>query len=137
MLFAESYLLSLNKAKAAEDAGYSKDTARQQGYEVYNKPEVKAYIESKLTERTISAEETVKLISDTAQASITDYFKPVLRSRSQSIKTPLSGVIKAKNGITSSRDYNSKRIKYCVLKSNWNLIQMLTVSWRPKPILLR
>jgi phage terminase small subunit len=77
MIFAESYLVCLNKAEAARQAKCPKKAAREQGYEVYNRAHVKAYIEAKLKERVLSSEETVKLVSDTAQASITDYFKPV------------------------------------------------------------
>lgn len=81
--FCESYLICLNKTKAAIDAGISEHTARQQGCQIHNRLHVRAYIEKVLSERVLSAAETTKLISDTAQANMGDYFKPV-----QVIKTP-------------------------------------------------
>jgi phage terminase small subunit len=95
-LFVNSYLTCLNKAAAAKAAGYSKATAKQQGYEIYNKPHIKAYIEAKLAEQTITAAETVKLVSDIARASLTDYFKPVKVMRTKKVKVPLASVIKQK-----------------------------------------
>lgn len=75
--FIDSYVIHLQKSRAAVDAGYSEDTARQKGYEVYNRPHVKAAIEKKLQERTITADETVKLVSDISQTDLSDYFKAV------------------------------------------------------------
>lgn len=77
-VFAEDYLTNgFNKAKAARTAGIKEHTCREQGYQIYNRPKVKAYIEEVLKERIISSAENQKLISDTAQASLTDYYVPV------------------------------------------------------------
>lgn len=92
-LFADAYLVSLNKNAASLVSGSPEVSARQQGYDMYNRPHVKAYIEAKLRERTITAEETIKLISDTATASVTDYFVPVMVERVPRIEVPLSQVI--------------------------------------------
>jgi len=91
--FAENYVISLRKDLAAIAAGYSPATAKQYGYEVYNKPHVKAYIESLLDERTISAKETLKLISDTAQGNISDYMNPVQKLKIQQVKKGLQEII--------------------------------------------
>lgn len=77
MIFAEAYLVCLNKAEAARQAGCPAKAAKEQGYEMYNRPHVKAYITEKLKERVSSAEEVVKMISDTAGSSLTDYYVPV------------------------------------------------------------
>ena len=93
ILFAESYLICLNKTEAARQAKCPKKAAKQQGYDLYNRPHVKAYIEAKLKERTLSAEETVKLVSDTAQASITDYYRPVTIEKRVKVKKSLQQII--------------------------------------------
>lgn len=91
--FAEAYLIHLQKSKAAVEAGYTEENPRQMGYQVYNRPHVRAYITEKLKERTISAEETIKLISETARASITDYMVSVLVPNTPQIKVGLQIVI--------------------------------------------
>lgn len=91
--FAENYIISLRKDLAAIAAGYSPDCAKQYGYQVYNKPHVKAYIEQLLDERTISAKETLKLISDTAQGNMSDYMFPVERLDIPKVKKGLQQII--------------------------------------------
>jgi phage terminase small subunit len=92
--FADHYLIALNKTASAIEAGCpSGPAARVQGFEIYNRPHVRTYIEAKLKERTITAEETIKLISDTAIASVTDYFVPVMVERVPRIEVPLAQVI--------------------------------------------
>lgn len=43
--FAEHYLCTFNATEAAKQAGYSAQTARQQGYENLTKPYIKAYLQ--------------------------------------------------------------------------------------------
>lgn len=50
-LFAHEYLIDQNKMAAAIRAGYSAKTANRTGFEVYNKPHVKAWIEAELAKR--------------------------------------------------------------------------------------
>lgn len=50
-LFAHEYLIDQNKMQAAIRAGYSAKTANRTGFEVYNKPHVKAWIEAELAKR--------------------------------------------------------------------------------------
>lgn len=92
--FAECYLFHLNKTQAARDIGCPEAGARQQGFELYKRPHVKAYIEAKLNERTISADEVVKMTSDIANANITDYYRTVQRPHTPRIKVGLADVIK-------------------------------------------
>lgn len=91
--YIDSYLIHLNKCKAAQDAGYSEKSARQTGYEIYNRLHIKAAIDAKLLERTITADETVKLVSDISQANMTDYFRPVKVIRTPRIKVSLQFII--------------------------------------------
>lgn len=94
LIFAEAYLICLNKAEAARRAGCPEKSAREQGYEIYNRQHVKKYIEEKLKECVLSGDEIVKLVSDTAQSSLTDYFKPVKRLHTPQKKVSLKEVIK-------------------------------------------
>lgn len=73
-LFADSYLVHPQKSIAARKAGYSSESAKQIGYEVYNRPHVRKYIEDRLAEASITAAETTKLISDIASSNLADYF---------------------------------------------------------------
>lgn len=93
-LFVEDYLTNgFNKAEAARKAKYSENCDRQIGWQVYNKPHVKAYIENILKERIISSAENQKLISDTAQSNLTDYYRPVPKVKYQKIKVGLQVLI--------------------------------------------
>lgn len=94
MIFAESYLVNPNKANAARASGCPAKSAREQGYQIYNRPHVKTYIEKAIADRTMTGEETVKLVSDTAQSSLTDYFKPVKKLQTSQKKVSLREVIK-------------------------------------------
>lgn len=61
--FAQEYMVDRNLAQAAIRAGYSKESARQRGFELFQKPEVKELIEElekELSERVkIRAEDVV------------------------------------------------------------------------------
>lgn len=46
-LFADNYLCTFNATDAARKAGYSENTARQQGYENLTKPYIQDYINQK------------------------------------------------------------------------------------------
>jgi phage terminase small subunit len=92
-IFAGSYLVHLQKAKAAVEAGYSKKNAKQIGYEVYNRPHVKAYIEESLKNGVISASEVTKLFSDTAVSNASDYLRPVQVLKIPKIKIGLADLI--------------------------------------------
>lgn len=72
--FCEEYLKDFNAAQAAIRSGYSKKTAREIGRENLTKPDIKAFIDSRLKELSLSADETSKMLSDIARGSLNDYF---------------------------------------------------------------
>lgn len=72
--FADFYIISLNMSDSARKAGYSEDSAGSIGFELMKKPEMRAYIDEKMREMSLSAEETKKLITDIARSSLNDYF---------------------------------------------------------------
>ena len=49
-IFIERYLLHFNATKAAQEAGYSLDTASNIGHENLRKPEIKAVIDERVKE---------------------------------------------------------------------------------------
>lgn len=74
--FCDEYLVDLNATQAAIRAGYSENTARQQGAENLAKPYIKAYIAERM------AEKEDELIAK--QDEVIKYLTAVLRGESQS-----------------------------------------------------
>lgn len=72
--FCRAYVISFNKAKAARKAGYSSATAKEQGYQLFTKLHVKAFIgylmEFIITDDEISAKRTLREYAKVA------YFDP-------------------------------------------------------------
>jgi phage terminase small subunit len=92
--FCEEYMKDLNATQAAIRATYSKKTAYSIGQENLKKPEIRNYIESRLKELSISADETTKLLSDIAKSSLNDYFIIKQVKRSKKIKVSLKEIIR-------------------------------------------
>lgn len=91
--FIEEYVKDFNGAKAAERAGYSKNSAKQIAYENLTKPYLKSEIQKLLTELSLGKEATKKLITDIATANASNYFKKVKVERSKRIKKGLQELI--------------------------------------------
>lgn len=91
--FADLVLSGYQKARAARDAGYAENSARQSAQEIYNRPHVKKYIETRLEERSITAAETTKIISDIASSNIADYFVPTMVVEVPKVKKGLAQII--------------------------------------------
>jgi phage terminase small subunit len=72
--FCEEYLIDLNATRSAIAAGYSQNSARQIGYENLTKPHIRAFIDQRLKEKTMKADEVMKLTSDLAKSSLNDFF---------------------------------------------------------------
>lgn len=74
--FADYYIESGNATQAAINAGYAKRSAQQMGAENLLKPVIKSYIDERLeqiaSERIMSAQEAVELLSSIARAEITE-----------------------------------------------------------------
>jgi len=81
-LFCLEYLKDLNATKAAERAGYSKKTARQQGSVLLSKPDISARLAEALAEKQkavgMSAEDVIRELSLIASSDIVDLFEPKL-----------------------------------------------------------
>jgi len=75
LVFCEGYLRTWNATQAAKDAGYSPRTARAMGCENLTKPDIQAYIQKRLAEMKMSADEVLLLLADQARASL----KPFVR----------------------------------------------------------
>lgn len=76
--FAHEYLVDLNATQAAIRAGYSVNTAAEQGYQLLNNEEVSAHIcelRAKQQERTdISADRVLKEVARLAFSDIRNYY---------------------------------------------------------------
>lgn len=75
-LFCEEYLIDLNATQAAIRAGYSVNSAREIGSENLTKPDIRAYIDKALAERSkrtgINADRVVQELAKIALLNITD-----------------------------------------------------------------
>ncbi len=92
-VYCENYVISLSKTKAAEAMGSESKDPGIIGWQVYQRPQVKAYIEQLLDESTIGAKETLKLISDTTQSNMSDYMHEVEYMDIPKVKKGLQAVI--------------------------------------------
>ena len=74
--FADYYIELGNATQAAINAGYAKRSAQQMGAENLSKHVIKSYIDERLeqiaSERIMSAQEAVELLSSIARAEITE-----------------------------------------------------------------
>lgn len=72
-MFCQEYLIDLNATQAAIRAGYSKDTAKEIGYENLTKPYVSDFLQSLLNERServqIDADYVLGAIKETLEKS--------------------------------------------------------------------
>ena len=73
--FVEEYCVDWNCTKAAHRAGYSEKTAGQQGYQLYKKLQIKAAIDKRLKELSLSAGQTTKLISEIAETRMNEFMR--------------------------------------------------------------
>lgn len=75
--FAEHYLCSFNATEAAREAGYSVQSARQQGYENLTKPYIKEYLQYRakphLVDLEITQDRVIKELAAIAFSNIGDY----------------------------------------------------------------
>lgn len=94
--YAQAYALYRNKAKAARAAGYSAHTARQIGYEMYNKPYIRRRINELLEQNSMGGEEAVRILSDMAEFNMTDYMRPIEVYEQPMVKMPLKQMVEQK-----------------------------------------
>lgn len=81
--FCDEYLVDLNATQAAIRAGYSKKTAYRTGADNLIKPQIKTYIESRMTEK------ESELIAD--QDEVLKYLTSVMRGKSSSEEIVVEG----------------------------------------------
>ena len=75
-IFIFEYCKCFNRAKAYRQAsGADAPNAPQLGHHIYHKPNVKAAIQKAIADATLKSVEVTKLISDMANASVSDYMK--------------------------------------------------------------
>jgi len=91
--FCEEYIKDLNATQAAIRAGYSVKTSYSIGSENLKKPEIAAFIKDLLKEKTIDADQTVKLISDISRSSLNDYFTVRMVERRPRVKKTLKKIL--------------------------------------------
>lgn len=104
--YCENYVISLCKSTAALAMGSESATPWIIGYQVHQRPQVKAYIEELLDANTSTAKETLKLISDTQKGNLSNYMRPVKKWHTPQVKKGLSELIEeTKLYIQAEEDY--------------------------------
>lgn len=88
-----NYVVSLSKTKAAIAMGSESDQPGVIGWQVYQRPHVKAYIDELLEENTLGAKETLKLMSDVTQSNMSDYMHEVEYMDIPKVKKGLQQII--------------------------------------------
>ncbi|MGI4872465.1 MAG: terminase small subunit [Janthinobacterium lividum] len=73
--FVEEYCVDWNCTQAALRAGYSEKTAYSIGWENLRKPEIKSAVDARLTELSLSAGQTTKLISEIAETRMNQFMR--------------------------------------------------------------
>lgn len=77
--FCEEYIIDLNATQAAIRAGYSENSAMEQGYQLLQKTSVSGYIQELIklrSERTqITADQVIKELAKVGFSNISDYLK--------------------------------------------------------------
>jgi len=71
--FIEEYPKDCRKGPAARRAGASKANARRQGYEWYLNPHIRAAIDARMAQLSMSADEAVKHVSNIASTRLNDF----------------------------------------------------------------
>lgn len=71
--FIEEYPKDCRKGPAARRAGCSPRNARRQGYEWYLNPHIKAAIDARLAQLSMSADEAIKHVSNIASTRLNDF----------------------------------------------------------------
>lgn len=89
--FVDHYIMTLNGAEAARLAGYSEDTAKQIATENLSKPYLRAEIDRRLRKLTMTADETMKRLSDMASGDITQYITSTGELDLESLKADNKG----------------------------------------------
>lgn len=106
IVYCENYVISLCKSTAALAMGSESATPWIIGYQVHQRTQVKAYIEELLDQNTSTAEETLKLISDTQKGNLSKYMVPVKKWHTPQVKKGLVELIaETKLYIQSEEDY--------------------------------
>lgn len=72
-LFAEEYIKTWNASEAARRAGYSEATAQEQGSRLLKEPEIEEYIQSRISEVAMQADEVLLRLADHARGSIEEF----------------------------------------------------------------
>jgi len=92
--FIEEYCIDFNAARAAKAAGYSEKTARFIGYENLTKPNIRAAIDKRLEQLSMSAAEATKRLTDWGRGSIEPFTR---KDEEQGIVVDLSNEEAEKN----------------------------------------
>lgn len=93
LAYVNNYCIHYSKAEAARAAGYKGPNVVQQGWNIFDREHVQAAIKERLRLATLSADETLKMISDTSRGNMSSYMKPVKKWHTPQVKKGLQEII--------------------------------------------
>ena len=149
LLFANEYLKCFNETKAAVAAGFAETSARNQGYRLMKRDDVRAYIRARLSQSAMEADEVLYHLAQIARGDMDDLIDlhgNVDVSKAQRLgKTNLIKRVKNKSITTEESDINETEVEgYDRLKALELLgkhyalftdkVQAEVIDWRSKVI---
>lgn len=125
--FCQEYVVDYNGKQAAIRAGYSENSAASIASENLTKPNVLAEVERIMDEQSLTAKQTITLISDIARSSLNDYMVIREVERRRMIKKPVDEIIEELRLKIKKKEMYAKRVKMNAkeLKSHLTLIMHL------------
>jgi phage terminase small subunit len=115
--FADLYVIYLNGAKSAREAGYSIRNDRHIAMDLLTKVHIKAYIAQKLDAATMSAEEVTRRLTNRASLNMADYmtirqvpYTPKIRKPLDILMCELEAEIAFEDELMLDSDYDEMEI---------------------------
>ena len=122
-VFIEGYLQCWNAAEAARRAGYSERTARIQASRLLSKANIQEEIQSRISEKAMSADEVLLRLGDMARGDMGDFmdiesmsFNLALEKAKELGKTHLIKRVKQRTIITQKKDGDEEENHYIELE---------------------
>ena len=122
-VFIEGYLQCWNAAEAARRAGYSERTARIQASRLLSKANIQEEIQSRISEKAMSADEVLLRLGDMARGDMGEFmdiesmsFNLALEKAKELGKTHLIKRVKQRTIITQKKDGDEEENHYIELE---------------------
>lgn len=130
--FVEAFCVSFNATKAAETAGYSKKTARQQGYRLLTNVYIKNAIKAVLDTAAMDPEEIAARWTALARAGLDDFYTKVEYQERPKVQQPLAEAIA---GVQAEMEFEDEYAERAILPPDEHIDHMLQQQTRKRKII--